>query len=74
MKIFTLADAKMMCFQHGSICMYAGQQPDGPFRVNNSPDSVVKRLCQHIYGSGRNVTVDNWFTSISLVDALALVQ
>ncbi|KAJ8927649.1 hypothetical protein NQ314_019864 [Rhamnusium bicolor] len=67
-KIFALADAMMMYVSNMEV--YVGQQPEGPFRVSNSPNIVVKRLCQHIYGSGRNVTIDNWFTSIDLVDAL----
>ncbi|KAJ8945190.1 hypothetical protein NQ314_009305 [Rhamnusium bicolor] len=67
-KIFALADIKLMHVSNMEV--YVGQQPERPLRVSNSPDIVVKRLCQHIYGSGRNLTIDNWFTSIDLVDAL----
>ncbi|KAJ8954265.1 hypothetical protein NQ314_007140 [Rhamnusium bicolor] len=31
---------------------------------------VVTRLCPHIVDTGRNVTIDNWFTSLSLVKTL----
>ncbi|KAJ8928130.1 hypothetical protein NQ314_019356 [Rhamnusium bicolor] len=39
-------------------------------KVSNSAKDVVERLCQPIKGSGRNVTVDNWFTSGELLENL----
>lgn len=50
--------------------MYVGQQPEGPLRKSNSPKEVVGRLCKPLFGSGRNVTLDNWFTSVDLVQSL----
>ncbi|UYV83449.1 hypothetical protein LAZ67_23001049 [Cordylochernes scorpioides] len=47
------------------------KNPEGPYNVSNSP-SDVERLCEPIKGTGRNVTMDNWFTSYSL--ALKLLQ
>ena len=50
--------------------VYAGKQPDGPFKVDNSSFAVVTRLISEISGSGRNVTFDNWYTSYPLVVSL----
>lgn len=50
--------------------VYVGTQPEGPFKVSNRPVDVVKRLAQPLYGSGRNITADNWFSDISLIDHL----
>ncbi|XP_022913140.2 piggyBac transposable element-derived protein 4-like [Onthophagus taurus] len=67
-KIYALVDSQVYCVYNLEI--YAGLQPEGPFRLNNSPSDVVLRLCQPIYQTGRNVTADNWFTSIPLIDEL----
>lgn len=68
-KIFALCDAKM--YYTTNLEVYTGQQPEGPYKVSNSPSDVVLRLCEVIKGSGRNVTLDNWFTSVPLVEKLA---
>lgn len=68
-KIFALCDAKM--YYTSSLEVYTGQQPEGPYKVSNSPGDVVMRLCDIIKGTGRNITIDNWFTSIPLVETLA---
>jgi len=49
--------------------IYAGKQPDGPFSIDNSPKNVVHPL-KSIRNTGRNVTIDNWFTSVPLADEL----
>lgn len=67
-KVFALCDAKM--FYTSTMEAYVGMQPDGPFKLSNSPPDVVLRLCRKIYGSGRNLTIDNWFTSVPLVKKL----
>ncbi|KAI4471642.1 piggybac transposable element-derived protein 4 [Holotrichia oblita] len=36
--------------------VYVGQQPEGPFRANNDPCSIVLRLIQPISGTNRNLT------------------
>lgn len=67
-KIQAMADAKTYY-----ICkmeVYAGKQPDGPFKVDNSSFAVVSRLISEISGSGRNVTFDNWYTTYPLVASL----
>ncbi|GLV33262.1 hypothetical protein CBL_08430 [Carabus blaptoides fortunei] len=38
--------------------------------VSNKPTDVVMRLAKPIFGSGRNITADNWFTDFNLVDEL----
>ena len=50
--------------------VYAGKQPDRPYGLSNKPADVVRRLAAPISGSGRNITVDNWFTDIDLVQEL----
>ena len=50
--------------------IYVGKQPDGPFVVDNNALSVVKRLTFPIRNSGRNVTMNNWFTSFHLMECL----
>lgn len=68
-KIFALADAKT--FYTVNMEVYVGKQPQGPYAIDNSPKAVVERLCEPIKGTGRNVTLDNWFTSMDLVETLS---
>jgi hypothetical protein len=63
-KIFALVCAKT--FYTSNLEVYTGRQPPGPFQVDNSAKCVVERLVEPISGSNRNVTVDNWFSSIPL--------
>lgn len=59
----------MVCakwFYTSNLEVYAGKQPEGPFRVESSGKVIVERLLQPISGTRRNVTVDNWFCSIPL--------
>lgn len=68
-KIFTLTDAKM--FYVKAMEIYVGNQPDNsPYQQSNKPFDVVLRVAKSIHGSGRNITADNWFTSIPLVTEL----
>ena len=50
--------------------IYAGKQLEGPYKLSNSPADVVKRLIQPISHRGRNVTFDNWFTSVTLAEEI----
>ncbi|KRY41009.1 PiggyBac transposable element-derived protein 4 [Trichinella spiralis] len=50
--------------------VYVGKQNEGPHQMDTSPAAVVKRLCSAIVGTGRNITMDNWFMSYSLVEDL----
>lgn len=60
-KIFALVDAKT--FYSLNLEIYAGEQPEGPYKVSNKPHDVVDRLVAPVSQSGRNITMDNWFTS-----------
>lgn len=63
-KVFALADART-CYVT-NLEVYLGANP-GPYEVSNSAADVVKRMCTPIYNTGRNVTMDNWFTSLDIV-------
>lgn len=67
-KFFALVDAKMYYTYNMEI--YAGKQPEGPFCISNKASDVVYRMVEPLSGSGRNITADNWFTDIDLVDNL----
>lgn len=67
-KCFALVDARMNYTYNMEI--YAGSQPEGPFYVSNKPTAVVFRMAEPLFGSGRNITADNWFTDMELVNDL----
>jgi len=54
--------------------IYAGQQPEGPYKVDNSASAVIKRLIPPISKSGRNITCDNWYTSFPLANDLLKIH
>lgn len=68
LKIFAMSCAKT--FYTMNMEVYAGKQPEGPYRVDNSGLSVVNRLVQPVSGTGRNITTDNWYTSVPLAESL----
>lgn len=67
-KICALVDAKM--FYSFNMEIYAGKQNEVPSCISNKAPDVVKRLAEPLFGSGRNITADNWFTQVSLVNEL----
>jgi len=69
-KVFSLVDAKMSYTYNLEV--YAGKQPPGSFDISNKPEDVVKRLCEPVFGTNRNITLDNWFTSYNLVQTMLL--
>lgn len=51
--------------------VYVGKQPPDPYENQvNSGLAIAERMCQPIYGTNRNVTTDNWITSIPLCEKL----
>ncbi|XP_055915149.1 uncharacterized protein LOC129948248 [Eupeodes corollae] len=50
--------------------LYAGKQPEGPFKLSYAAADVVNRLISPISGTGRNLTIDNWYTSVPLMNDL----
>ncbi|GBM62437.1 hypothetical protein AVEN_180848-1 [Araneus ventricosus] len=66
-KIFELVDSRVSYTWKMEV--YTGQQPKG-YQLDNSPGSVVKRLMAPLYNSGRNLTVDNWYTLYPLFKEL----
>ena len=45
-------------------------QLEGTCKISNKPGDVVERICSDISGSGRNITIDNWFTSYELIQRM----
>lgn len=74
LKIMMLTDARTGYAYNAYI--YSGKGSDGmPLTDSqkknwNVPTQAVMRLTQPIYGSNRNVTADNWFSSLQVVDEL----
>lgn len=68
LKVFALVCAKSMyCL---NLEVYVGTQPDGPYRLSTSAEEVTLRLIEPVAGTNRNLTSDNWFTSIPLAERL----
>ncbi|XP_050063261.1 piggyBac transposable element-derived protein 4-like [Aphis gossypii] len=67
-KTFALVDPKTVYTLN--LETYLGTQPDGPYKISNASRDVVLRLVEPIVGTNRNITGDNWFTSIPLITSL----
>ncbi|XP_026331127.1 piggyBac transposable element-derived protein 4-like [Hyposmocoma kahamanoa] len=73
LKILCITDARTGYLLNAYI--YLGKDSDGlnlPSQYNRlkKPTQAVMRLISPIEGSNRNVTTDNWFTSLELADLL----
>lgn len=67
-KTFALVDAKTS--YTFNLETYVGTQPEGPYKLSNSAEDIVLRLVYPVAGTNRNITGDNWFTSLSLSNKL----
>lgn len=70
LKIFALTDSRTAYVANLEI--YAGTQPDGPYKISNKKSDVVERMCEPIHNSGRNFTIDNWFSSIEVMKRMLM--
>lgn len=67
-KIYALVDAKM--FYCANLEVYIGKQHPGPYKLDTSNISLLPRICLPISGTNRNVTMDNFFTSLQVAELL----
>lgn len=72
-KIICMTDARTQYFFNGYI--YAGKDSDGrgledALKKLSKPTQSVIRLVKPIEGTNRNITADNWFSSLELVEQL----
>lgn len=65
-KVWWVCDSKNSYPLHGQI--YTGQRATG--REVNQGERVVKDLVSRFHGSGRNITMDNFFTTANLLEHL----
>ena len=49
---------------------YTGKTAAGQNTSSQSPQTIVKQLCQHLTGSGRTITMDRYYTSVDLAEDL----
>jgi len=63
-KVFALVDSRTFYLLKFEI--YAGAQHDSPYKKVNTPFDIVQRLIEPLKGSGRNLTTDNWYSSVPL--------
>ncbi len=64
MKVYSLVDVISNYVFNFEI--YAGQQPEGNFWISNSLTDVIIQMIDPISNRGRTITMDNYFTSLSL--------
>lgn len=72
-KVMSLTDARTHYFYNAYI--YAGKDSDGrgltvDEKKMNKPTQSVIRLAKSLFQSNRNITADNWFSSIELAEYL----
>jgi hypothetical protein len=67
-KIFWICESDTGYALNGEI-PHVGKQPGDPVHHNLTTD-VVKKICASIYHSSRNVIMDNYFTSLPLLEYL----
>ncbi|XP_015120075.1 piggyBac transposable element-derived protein 4 isoform X1 [Diachasma alloeum] len=63
LKIYALVDAQM--FYTVKMEVYVGKQPEGPYKLPSTSQSLVERLALPVLNSGRNITTSQSFTSLA---------
>nr|CAH7721808.1 unnamed protein product [Callosobruchus chinensis] len=71
LKIYAMCDSQT--YYTYNLEIYCGIQKDGPYVCSNKPFDLVKRLVKPLEKSNRNITTDNYFSSIQLADYLLTV-
>lgn len=66
LKVFVLLDSKTKYTVN--LESYVGLQPDSIYRLKNDLASTVLRMVQPTSSKGRNITCDNWFKSLGLIN------
>ncbi|XP_071451227.1 piggyBac transposable element-derived protein 4-like [Hetaerina americana] len=67
-KVYALCDARS--YYTSNLEIIHESQPEGPYKTDNSPQEIAKRLLGHVKGSGRCITVDGFFASAELARTL----
>ena len=62
LKVHALVDARSYYFVNMETI--AGQQPESPFKISTSPKDIVDRFVSPVLDTKRNITFDNWYTSL----------
>ncbi|XP_051984398.1 piggyBac transposable element-derived protein 4-like isoform X3 [Xyrauchen texanus] len=62
-------DWKQITWRHSDGMVYTGRQP-GEEVQQNLGENIVQQLCSRIRQTGRNITMDNFFTSVPLAEKL----
>jgi hypothetical protein len=68
LKFYAMCDSRT--FYTFNMEIYSGKQKEGPFFNSNKPMDIVKRLIVPIKRSHRNLTTDNYYSSIPLAEYL----
>nr|CAH7758864.1 unnamed protein product [Callosobruchus chinensis] len=70
LKIYAMCDSQT--YYTYNLEIYCGIQKDGPYVCSNKPFDLVKRLVKPLEKSNRNITTDNYFSSILLLTTVGL--
>lgn len=52
------------------MAIYGDKQSEGPYFLDNSVNSVVKRMIEPVQNASRNITMDNYYMSVPLANEL----
>ncbi|KAK9870219.1 hypothetical protein WA026_006304 [Henosepilachna vigintioctopunctata] len=46
------------------------KQANGPYQLSNKSSGIVMRMAGPVFGTGRYIVADNWFSDLSLINEL----